>query len=277
MLPSGRLIECLYAVERLAYRYAALISTLNEAMRRRIVSKGIPPEKVTLFSAWADPSLFAVPLTRGGEAFRRAFGLGDRFLVVHSGNMGVKQGLEVVLGAAERSRDCPEITYLLVGDGAMRPTLEAQAKALGLSNIRFLPLQPREVFLDMLATADVCLVTQQRTVADIVFPSKVVTLLAAGRPVVASLSPSSQVATVVTEAGAGVVVKPENPQALLDAILALQRDSKDFIAMGERGRAYAREHWDCERVLPAMEARLLQVIGDSSRRESTVLVNNKGR
>ena len=277
MLPSGRLIEGLYAVERLGYRHAALISTLTETMRRRIVSKGIPLEKVTLFSDWADPSLFAVPLTGGGETFRRAFGLGDRFLVVHAGNMGVKQGLEVVLDAAERSQDRPEITYLLVGDGAMRPTLEAKAKALGLSNIRFLPLQPREVFLDMLAAADVCLVTQQRTVADIVFPSKVLTLMAAGRPVIASLSPSSQVATVVTEAGAGVVVQPEDPQGLLEAILALCSDSGGCRAMGERGRAYASEHWDRERILPAMEARLLQVIGDSSRRESTVFANNKGR
>ena len=259
MLPAGRLTRFLYAVERLAYRRAALVSTLTEAMRRRIVSKGIPQEKVTLFSDWVDPPCFAVPLRGDGEVFRRAFGLGERFLVLHAGNMGVKQGLEVVLGAAKQSRDHPELTYLLVGDGAVRSTLEAQARALGLANVRFLPLQPREVFLHMLAAADICLVTQQRAVADIVFPSKVLTLLAAGCPVVASLNPGSGVARVVTDAGAGVVVAPEDPRALLEAILALWRDLEGLRVMGQRGRAYARERWDRGQILPAMEARLREV------------------
>jgi colanic acid biosynthesis glycosyl transferase WcaI len=258
MLPSGRLARGLYAVERLAYHRAALVSTLTEAMRQRIISKGIASEKVVRFPDWADPSLFDVPAGRaGGQRFREEFGLGDRFLVVHAGNMGVKQGLDVVLEAAARSRDRTDVMYLLVGDGAMRPVLRARARVLCLPNLHFLPLQPRERFLDMLAAADVCLVTQQRVVADIVFPSKVVTLLAAARPVVASLNSSSEVARVMSKAGAGVVVPPEDAGALVEVILRLRDDPATRRSMVERGRAYARAHWDRDRILLQMEAELL--------------------
>src|SRR5262245_52824234 len=112
MLPAGRLAQVLYAVERLAYRRAALVSTLTESMQRRIVSKGIPQEKVVLFSDWADPTLFTVPLTGGGKTFRRTWDLENCFLIVHAGNMGIKQGLEVVLAAAARSRRGAELSYL---------------------------------------------------------------------------------------------------------------------------------------------------------------------
>ena len=128
--------------------------------------------------------------------------------------MGVKQGLDVVLDAALQTRSNPAIVYLLVGDGAMRPHLEARARALGLDNVRIVPLLDHERFLRLLAAADVCLVTQQRTVADVVFPSKVLTLLAAGKPVIASVTGGSAVANVISGAGAGMVVPPEDGDAL---------------------------------------------------------------
>lgn len=261
MLRSPLLSRPLYALERFAYRHAALVSTLTEGMRRRIVAKGVPESKVQVSPHWADPALFEVPIAGGGERFRRAFGLEDKFLVLHAGNMGVKQGLEVVLGAADRSRARPDISYLLVGDGVMREALEERAKALALPNLRFLPLQPGAVFLDMLAAADVCLVTQQRSVTDIVFPSKVETLLSAGRPVVASLNSSSEVARVLAQSGAGEVVAAEDPDALLGAIRTLQGESGRRRTMAERGRAYARQRWDRESILPAMEATLAWVGG----------------
>jgi colanic acid biosynthesis glycosyl transferase WcaI len=171
--------------------------------------------------------------------------------------MGVKQGLDVVLAAAERSRDCPEIVYLLIGDGAVRPALEARAAAIGLSNLRILPLQPAVVFRDVLAATDLALVTQQRAVADIVFPSKVLTLLAAGKPVVASLNASSEVACVVTEAGAGVITAAEDPEALATVVRTLGADADRRHRMGAQGRTYAWAHWDRERILSAMEQQFL--------------------
>jgi colanic acid biosynthesis glycosyl transferase WcaI len=262
MLPAGPLVKVLYAVERLAYRRAALVSTLTTAMQRRIVTKGFPPERVVLSPDWVEPGLFSLPPSGGGAGVREAFGLGDGFLVTHVGNMGVKQGLDVVLAAAARSRDCPEILYLLVGDGAVRPALEARAAADGLGNVRILPLQPEPVFRDLLAASDLTLVTQQRVVADIVFPSKVLTLLAAAKPVVASLNASSEVARVVTEAGAGVVVPAEDPEALDAAVRRLRTHATGRGLMARSGRAYALTHWDRERILPEMEQTLHRVAGE---------------
>jgi len=259
MLPSGPMVKFLYAIERLAYRRAALVSTLTPTMQRKIVGKGVPAERVVLSPDWAEPDLFDLPLTGGGAAFRERFGLVNRLLVVHVGNMGVKQGLDVVLAAAERSRDYPEVVYLLVGDGAVRPALEARAAMAGLDNLRILPLQPTPIFRQLLAAADLTLVTQQRTVGDIVFPSKVLTLLAAGKPVVASLNASSEVARVVTEAGAGVIAVAEDPEALVAAVGALRGDADRRQRMGANGRAYARAHWDRGRILTNMEQRLLGV------------------
>ena len=122
----------------------------------------------------------------------------------------------------------------------------------------------------MLAAADVCLITQQKSVADIVFPSKVLTLLAAGRPVVASLSSGSEVARVLREADAGLVVEPENPPALLDAVVELYSDPHRRAALGANGRAYARKQWDRDRILREFEDRLLET-GSGSRAGGTYI------
>jgi colanic acid biosynthesis glycosyl transferase WcaI len=265
MLPTGRVVRLLYAVERLAYRHAALISTLTRAMRQRIIDKGIAPSRVTLFPDWADPALFSLPTTGGGAEARRTFDLGERFVVLHAGNMGVKQGLDVVVDAAARTRDRADIVYLLVGDGAARPALEARAAAAGLPNLRFLPLQPDPVFRDLLAAANLTLVTQQAVVADIVFPSKVLTLLAAAKPVVASLNASSEVARVIIEARAGLVTPAEDGAALADAVRALRDDLERRRQMAAEGRVYARAHWDRALTLGDMERALRAVVVDDPR------------
>jgi colanic acid biosynthesis glycosyl transferase WcaI len=257
MLKPGRLIDLLYRIEKLGYRKAALVSTLTEAMRNKIILKGIAPERVVLLSDWARSDLFEVPATDPGAKLRQFLGLGDELLVVHAGNMGVKQGLEVILGAAERSRGDRSIRYLLVGDGAVRQHLEQRAKSLALDNISFIPLLPDDRFMELLAASDISLVTQQKSVADIVFPSKVITLMASARAVVASVSPGSEVARVLKEADAGVLVDAEDPAALLDAIVTLRDDPTRQATLGANGRAFAQRFWEKQRTLSVLEANLL--------------------
>ncbi|HZO80948.1 MAG TPA: WcaI family glycosyltransferase [Candidatus Binataceae bacterium] len=257
MLAQGRLVRALYRLEAAAYRSAAMVSTLTEAMRRRIVAKGVAAEKVALLSDWADPRLFSIaPRDSAGVSAARR-----RFTVAHFGNMGVKQGLEVVLRAAQLTRDDPGIVYLLVGDGAERPSLQAKAREMGLVNVHLMPLQPHGRFHELLAKSDVCLVTQQRTVADVVFPSKVITLLAAARAVIASVGTGSEVARVVERSQAGIVVAPEDPRALAGAVARLRADPAAAARMGRAGRAYALEHWGRERVLRATAGRIAGVLG----------------
>lgn len=261
MLRSGPLMRVLYWLERYAYKHAALISTITEGMRQRIIAKFIPPEKVTLFATHAESDLLSLRREELGQRFRRRHGLDGKFIVTHSGNMGVKQGLDVILDAAELSLDRPEIVYLLVGDGAMRAELESQAAEKDLVNVWFLQVQPRQQFLEMLAAADVSLITQQRSVSDIVFPSKTATLMSAGCPIIASVNESCEVARVLKQSSAGLVLPPENPLALFDTITALQSNSRMRREMGEAGRRYAREHWDEDVVLAKLESELLRVAG----------------
>lgn len=270
MMQPGRVTRLLYAVERLAYRRAALVSTLTGAMRDRIVAKGTPAAKVLLCPDWADPALFDLPPTTVDLALRQELGLDDAFLVLHAGNMGVKQGLDVVLDAAARSRDDPTVTYVLVGDGAVRPALEARTRDLGLPNLRILPLLPHDRFLRLLTMADLCLVTQQPCVADIVFPSKVLTLLAAAKPVIASVNEGSEVARVVAAAQAGAVIAPDDAAALQHTVDRLRRDTAGRERMAENGRRHARIEWDRGRTLQALRQALESVAAAGRPTRATV-------
>ncbi|MDO8432781.1 MAG: glycosyltransferase family 4 protein [Candidatus Binatus sp.] len=259
MLPAP-VMRFLYALESFAYRNAALIPTLTEGMRQKIISKGIAPEKVVIFSHCANQPLFDIPAHRGGQSFRRTHNLEGQFIVLHSGNIGVKQGLEVVVEAAARTRQNSAITYVLVGDGAARPVLQQRTAELGLSNVRFLPIQPKEVFWDMLGAADVCVITEKSSVGDILFPGKTVDFLSAGRAVIASISVTNEAARIVSGVGAGLVVTPEDPDAFAAAVTYLKDNETERMKMGERGRAYAREHWDRHRILPVMESTLAALV-----------------
>lgn len=265
MIKGKTVLRALYAIEKLAYRKATLVSTLSEEMRQRILKKGIDPEKVVLFPPHADASLYSLRKRTDGSAFREKFGLKGKFIVSHSGNMGVKQGLGVVIEAAAKSREREDIQFLIVGDGAMRSQLESQAREHGFKNVLFLPLQkPDSMFQEMLAATDIGLITQQRIVADIVFPSKTVTLLSAGCPVIAAVNCESKVAQVVEGSGAGLVVEPENPEALLAAIYMLAGNPDLLKRMSRKGREFAIETWSEERTLPQMERHFLYCTEQSS-------------
>jgi len=231
-------------------------------MRQRIVDKGIPAERIAVVPPPADSNFFRVGGVEQGEAFRRKHGLEGKFVVAHSGNMGVKQGLDLVLDVAMRIRERKEIAFLLAGDGAMKSHLESRSAALRLDNLRFLPIQGQGEFLQMLAAIDLALIVQQPSVSDIAFPSKTVTLLAAARPVVASVNANSEVARVVARSNGGVVTEPGHARGLAENILQLFGDPGKRSRMGERGRRFALEHWDEDLILPGFESRLLKSIGE---------------
>lgn len=244
MIKAGRLANALFAVERSAYRHATLIATITSGMAERIIAKGVAPSKVKVIPHWIDEALLDLAVKARALSPWDEFVAADKFLVVHAGNMGVKQGLDVVLEAAALSQDHSDIVYLMVGDGAEAGRLRAQAEVNCLTNIRFFPLQPRKEFENLLGLTGAGLITQQSCVSDILFPSKVETLLAAGCPVIASVNPGSEVAKTIRDAGAGLVVGAGNAASLLAAILALKSDPERGRIMGESARSYARDRWN---------------------------------
>jgi colanic acid biosynthesis glycosyl transferase WcaI len=255
MLP-GWALRLMYRVEAAAYRNAALVSTLTKGMRERIIGKGVAEEKVILFEPRANESLFDISPGEG-ESFRQQHGLEGRFIVSHSGNLGVKQGLDVILDAAAMSRGDESVLFLLVGNGAAKEKLERRAAELELKNVRFLPLLDAQDYRGLLAASDITLVTQRGSVSDVVFPSKAVTYLSAGCPVVASVKASSEVARTITESGAGLVVQPENAEALLSAIHELK--AGNLQECRQSAREYANRRWSSDRVLGFVERSLVAV------------------
>jgi colanic acid biosynthesis glycosyl transferase WcaI len=223
-------------------------------MRKRIIGKGIAAEKVDLLEARVDDSLFDIEPSEG-TAFRQRYELEKKFLVTHSGNMGVKQGLDVIVDAAALHRSDDSVQFLLVGDGAVRASIQRRVAELELHNVRFLPLLDAADFRGLLAASDVCLLTQQKSVSEIAFPSKIVTYLAAGRPVIASVNPDCEIAETIRESRGGRIVAPEDATALLAAIQELQ--GADLSEFRRSGQEYAGQRWSSARVLGHLERSLV--------------------
>ena len=257
MLPKWA-VKLLYKVENAAYRHARLVTTITSSMRQKIIAKGFTEDQVELLEMRMDDSLIDLPAEEGNE-FRQRYDLKEKFLVTHSGNMGVKQGLDVILDAAALNRADDSMLFLCVGNGSDCDRIKRRAAELDLGNVRFLPLLDARDFRGLMAASNVCLVTQLQSVSEVAFPSKIVTYLAAGRPIVASVNPECEVACIMRESGAGKVVEAENPLALLEAVCGLR--NADLRKAGENARAYACMRWSSERVLGHLERSLTAAAG----------------
>jgi colanic acid biosynthesis glycosyl transferase WcaI len=174
--------------------------------------------------------------------------------------MGVKQQLENVLGAAKCLRAHSEIVFLLVGGGSQKNALTEIAARENLSNVRFAPLLPRERLPELMAAADILLLNQHPDLVEAVIPSKLLTYMAAGRPIVVAAHPVSEAVRLVREAECGVCVAPDAPDALADAIVALTRDAASRAALSARGRAYVQRHFAREVALQRFESALVNCL-----------------
>lgn len=165
----------------------------------------------------------------------------DRHLVVHTGNMGLKQGLDNVVEAARLAQECrDDLMFVLVGDGSTRAAL--RRRAAGLANLLFVDPLPDQRYPVALAAADCLLLNERASVVNMSMPSKLTSYLAAGRPVVAATSPQGAAAVELRRSGAGVLVEPDRPADLLAAVTRLLDDPERRAACGRNGRRYAADH-----------------------------------
>jgi colanic acid biosynthesis glycosyl transferase WcaI len=228
-------------INRYLLRHADAIVALGDRMQRRLVEeKGADPARVHVIHNWADCDAI-VPGPKD-NAFSREHGLADRFVLMHSGNVGLSQNLDVLIEAADRLRSKERLTIVIVGDGSKRASLEAMVASRGLTNVRFLPYQPKALLHDSFATADAFLVALKGGIEGFIVPSKVYGILAAGRPYVAATDPSSEAAQIARESGCGLVAAPGDPAALAEAIATLYDDPAMTRDMGTRARLVARQY-----------------------------------
>jgi len=236
---SPFLLELLRRGNDYAYERADLIVTLGRDMARRIVDKGVPSNKVVVVPDWVDCGRIH-PLD--SNTLRRSFG--DKFVVMYSGNIGLSQQLEAVLEAADRLRDDDRILFAMIGEGAREKWLQDRASAMGLKNVKFLPYQPLDKLAESLGAADLHLIPLAAGAAGCLVPSKIYGILAAGRPFIAMMEETAEVALIAREDAVGFVVRPGNVDALVAAIRAAADSPEHLKQMGARARRLAEMRFD---------------------------------
>lgn len=224
----------LTGVNRILIRCSKRLVALGEAMRDRLIEKGAKPSQVVIIPDWADTSAI-VPADKKNP-FSIRLGLADRFVVMHSGNMGVSQNLEMVLEAAVRLKEVEDLSFLFVGEGLKKAALQTSAKQLGLKNVLFLPYEPKENLSNSFAAADCFIVSLKPGLHGYIMPSKLYGILAAGRPYVASVDPECDVARITQKYQCGLLSQAGSSQDLSEKILQLYRDRTLIHTMGANAR-----------------------------------------
>ena len=241
-------------LERALLRGFDRVSTISDNMLARLRLKGVDEERTQLLPNWVDTDQIR-PLPTPSP-FRRELDIAaDQVVALYSGNMGRKQGLEILADVAERLGENPAITFVFAGAGESRAQL--QTATAHLANVRWLPLQPVDRLNDLLNLADIHLLPQRADAADLVMPSKLTGMLASGRPVVATAASGTQVARVVE--GCGVVTPPEDAAALARALQELAAQADTRRSLGESARDYALRHLGRDAILASFDAYLRQL------------------
>ncbi len=269
MIKPGLSVKLLYVLEKWSYGWAALVSGISGGMIDAYRRKGVPDAKIYLFPNWipdeppmngttqvGQSDLHGSGATEAAASFRREYGIAAQTpLIAYSGNVGMKQGLEVAIEAARGG----VAHWAICGEGAAKPALEAAIAADAQSGARLYPLQPDDRYRALLREADVSLITQQKGTGQFFFPSKLLSILQYGRPVLAVADEASELARAAREGGFGLVVEPGDAAKLRAAAQEIILASAERKAeWARRGRAWV-DQFRRSRVLGEFEARLVTV------------------
>ncbi|MBT9313631.1 glycosyltransferase family 4 protein [Leptothoe kymatousa] len=261
-LISNRMaIRIFEVLEKFAYASATRIGVITDSFSKNLITKGVPPSKMKRISNWVDVH-FISPLAKHDNQFRRDNGLEDKFIVLYSGNIARTQGARAIIYAAEMLEHIPNIEFVIVGEQRQLYDLRDLQIELDVKNVTLLPFTPREMLPTMLAAADVSLIMQKASVVGFNMPSKTMVLMASGRPIVASVPETGSAAEAVRESNGGIVVEPEKPRALANAIQQLYEHPERCAELGKRGRAYAVANYSFEQALEGYESLLASLVDD---------------
>ena len=236
-------VRALEAAERFQYRQAQKVVVVTERFKEILEGKGVPSSKLAVIPNGVDLEYFKED-PEGARQVREQHGLEGKFVVGYIGTHGVLHGLSSVLDAAEALKDQDQFRFLFVGHGHEREKLMEEARSRKLTNVTFVPGQPRERIPSYYSACDACLVPLRKEafLAENFVPSKIFEILGCSRPVLATLA--GEAGQIVTQSGGGVVLPPEDGPALAAAIRGLASEPGRAQYLGRQGRAYVEAHYD---------------------------------
>jgi len=232
MVRKGMFLRLMYAMERFSYRHAAGVSGVSRGMAEAFAAKFVPEQKTFLLPNWLRAQPAVAASAESVALFRKTHAIpSNALLAVYSGNLGRKQGVEVIFDAAEKLAESAivrPIRLIVAGDGAARASLEQRLQERPLANLQLLPLLSNEDYQVMLKAADLAIITQMPGSGQVCFPSKLLSVLAAGLPVITSADDNSDLALAVTEGGFGVNV-PASAASMLAEALQMAAAGPDLV------------------------------------------------
>jgi glycosyltransferase involved in cell wall biosynthesis len=233
-------------LEKTMYQQADWIVTVGEGYKRQLMERGVPESKIEVIPNGVDWDILAGATHEGAQAIRKQYDLANRFVCGYLGTIGMACGLEVVLKAAKRCQKDPALSsvlFLIVGDGAVRASLQEQAVTQGLTNVQFIGRVSKEQIPDWLQVCDACLVhLKSQPLFETVLPSKIFEAFGMSKPII--LGVRGEAAKLVELAGGGLVIEPENADELVEAVRWMMVHPEQSHQMGHDGCAWVRRHYD---------------------------------
>lgn len=246
MIQNKNFLKIMFQVETFILKRCTVVSTISEGMVRKVNKNKLVNSECLLFPNWVDDN-YVKPLSQG-ESLRAELGIDDSTKVVlYSGSLGEKQGLEIIIEAAKSLSDRQDIIFLIFGSGGGKTRLEALVRDYNLTNVIFYSLQPYEKLSALLATADIHLVLQKKSASDLVLPSKLTGILAAGGCALVSAVPNSTLYEVINKYQIGILIEPESADALVFNIT--KAFSSDLAFYKKNARIYAESYLSKEAIL----------------------------
>lgn len=259
------------AATRLSLGRAARVIALSDAMASHLARHGVETDRLEVIPNWALVELEEAPTALAGHAARLEYGLGDRFVVMYSGNHGAGHAFDTLLEAARRLRDRPDLVFAFVGDGVRRGEVERFVAREQLDNVKLFPLAPRERLADSLAAADVHVVTMRDGLDGLIVPSKFYGILAASRPTLFIGPRADTIPQTIAATACGIACDNGDVDGVVTAITRLAGHRDEAVAMGQRGRLHLERALSREVALDRYEAvlaRAARVTGPNDREHS---------
>lgn len=263
VLRNPIIIKILGYIERQAYKNADFIIVSTAGGIEYITQRGGNPKKIIHIYNGAILSEIDSLFTK--KDFKQRQQISNKYLITYTGIFSPFQGLDRILDAAKALRDNDDLVFYMVGDGMSKKHLQSRINEEHIENVRLLPLQPRDEFFNIVSSSDLCLISLDERMKAPCFPGKTLNLLAAGKPIVAITEASGETARIITEAGCGEVIEPNDTVALQKAILQLFVSPQKGIIFGKRGREFFTRNMTLEKSVQSYEQIITQIITNGSK------------